>query len=172
MSEAINPANEVATSATPRPRESFNSRELKLQVDPIEGYHLHWFRGEPGRIQRAQRVGYEFVRPEEINVVNFDLAGDITKDGNSDLGERVSVPAQDSVGEDGQFLRLYLMKLKEEFWKEDQAKYVAEMIDPVVVSLKAGMIGAGDHGESPADLANRTRRPQKLPEMFTKKSNA
>jgi hypothetical protein len=168
--EPLNPTVEKETVAqAARQRVPFSTPEQKLHVAPIPGYHLHWFRGEPGRLQRALRAGYEFVRPEETELVNFDLASDLSIPGHTDLGDRVSVAAQDGAGEDGQFLRLYLMKLKEEFWQEDQAKFEAERIEPVVRAFTAGM--ADPKTGAPAELGSTVyRRPVKIPDMFKRKS--
>lgn len=167
--EPENPANEPGKRE--RIRAAFALPDLKLSVPPIPGYKLYWFRGEPGRLARAERAGYEYVYSNEVDVNNFDLAGDAFKDGNTDMGERVSLPAQDGVGEDGQYLRLYLMKIKEEYWLEDQAEYEKKRIDPIVAALKAGTTGAGEQGETTGDVAQRyiPRRAAPLPEMFTRK---
>jgi hypothetical protein len=143
----------------------------KLEVPELPGFKMYWFRSEPGRLQRALRAGYEFVKPDEVGINNFDLAGDLALPGMSDMGDRVSVAAQDGIGENGQFLRLYLMKIKLEWWTADQAKYEAEKIDPIVRSLNQGLIGAGEAGETPGDVSNRYTKAGKLPEMFKKKSS-
>lgn len=164
----VNPADKAGIRPASRIVGAFNTPDLKLYAPPIDGYVTHWFRGEPGRLQRALMAGWEFVHPEEIQLNNLDLAGDLKMDGNADLGERVSRPAQDGVSEDGQYLRLYLMKLKEEYRQEDQAKYEAEKIEPVVEAFTAGMIT--EDGRPPADANFRYRKKAPLPEMFRKKA--
>jgi hypothetical protein len=163
-----NIANTVSDLAE-RMRVPFNTPQSKFGDVEIPGYVTHWFKGEPGRLQRAMRAGYEFVKPEEIEQYNFDLAGDLTEAGHSDLGDRVSIPAQSGVGENGQYLRLYLMKLKVEFRKQDQRQYEIDRIDPIVQAITGGKIGAGEAGETPGDVKVRYQKPFKLPEMFTKK---
>ena len=163
MTEIANPANEAGTIAE-RTRVPMNLPEQKLFVPPIEGYRLYWFRGEPGRLQRAKKAGYDFVRPEEVDLNNFDLGGDLTQSGNSDASERVSMPAQDGAGEDGQYLRLFLMKIKEEWFIEDQIQYEQKKIQPIVDSFMAGTIGAGK-----GDASNRYVKDWKPPSMFTNK---
>ena len=169
-----NPSNETGTlSDSPTfDRVPMTAPTRKLEVPPIHGYKMYWFRGEPGRLQRAMRAGYEFVKPEEVEINNFDLAGDLDLPGHTDMGDRVSVAAQDGVGENGQYLRLYLMKIKEEFWTSDQELYEREKIDPVVQALHGGMIGAGESaGEGPGDVKNRYTKKSTVPDMFKKKSN-
>lgn len=170
----LNPANETGTKADliTFKRVPMTAPTRKLEVPDIPGYKMYWFRSEPGRLQRALRAGYEFVKPEEVDINNFDLAGNLDVPGHSDMGERVSVAAQDGVGENGQFLRLYLMKIKLEWWTEDQEKYEVEKIDPIVESLGAGNIGAGEGGETPGDVRNRYKKAAQLPAMFKKKPNA
>ena len=159
------------SAASDRERIPMTLPTQKLQVPEIPGYFLYWFRGEPGRLSRAMRAGYEFVGYDEVELNNFDLAGDLTGPGQTDMGNRVSVPAQDGASEDGQYLRLYLMKLKQELRDSDVMQYEEKMIDPFVGALKAGMVGAGESGERPGDVALRYRKASKLPDMFTKKSH-
>ena len=166
-----NTANRTGTLTDGSTRVPMTVPQRKLETPEIPGYKQYWFRSEPGRLQRALKAGYEFVKPEEIELNNFDLAGDLALPGMADMGDRVSVAAQDGVGENGQFLRLYLMKIKLEWWEADQAKYEAERIDPIVRSLNGGTLGAGESGETPGDVANRYVKPVKLPDMFKKKSN-
>ena len=169
-----NPSNEVGTQldSTNFKRVPMSSPVRKLEVPDIPGYKMYWFRSEPGRLARALKAGYEFVKPEEVDINNHDLAGNLNDPGVSDLGDRVSVAAQDGVGDNGQYLRLYLMKIKLDWWKQDQELYERERIDPVVHALGGGMIGAGESNESPGDVKNRYQKDKPaLPEMFKKKSN-
>ena len=167
------PANEVGTleGSFAFKRIPMTTPTRKLEVPEIHGYKMYWFRGEPGRLQRALRAGYEFVNPDEINIFNHDLAGDLDLPGQTDMGDRVSVAAQDGAGDDGQFLRLYLMKIKLEWWDADRAQYETEKIDPLVAALQGGTIGAGEGGETPGDVKNRYRKPTSIPDMFKKKLN-
>ena len=169
----LNPSNERGTLAGSKDfkRIPMTSPTRKLEVPEIPGYRMYWFRGEPGRLQRAQRAGYEFVKPEEIEIYNQDLAGDLNSPGHTDLGDRVSVAAQDGAAENGQYLRLYLMKIKQEWYNADQEQYEREKIDPIVNSIGIGSIGAGEGGEQPGDVPLRYRKPNTVPDMFKKKSN-
>ena len=169
---AKNPANEIGTREDNLSfkRVPMTAPTRKLEVPDIPGYKMYWFRGEPGRLQRALKAGYEFVSPDEVEINNFDLSGNLNLPGHTDMGERVSVAAQDGAGDDGQFLRLYLMKIKLEWWTADQELYEKEKIDPMVGALNGGLIGAGEAGETPGDVRNRFKKPNALPDMFKKKS--
>lgn len=164
-----NPAEQVGTSVTEKTRVPMTAPQRKLELPEIPGYRIYWFRGEPGRIQRALRAGYEFIKPEEVDVNNFDLGGDASLSGQGDLGDKVSVAAQDGVGDNGQFLRLYAMKIKIEYYNADQEKYEKDRIDPFVNALVGGRVSTGDGGEQPGDVQHRYRKPTTLPKMFTKK---
>jgi hypothetical protein len=145
----------------------------KLEVPEMPGFKMYWFRGEPGRLQRALRAGYEFVKPEEVDVFSHDLAGNLDLPGHADMGDRVSVAAQDGADDNGQFLRLYLMKIKLEWWTKDQEQYEAEKIDPIVKSLNAGNIGVGEApGEMPGDADQRYQKKHSIPEMFKRKPDS
>jgi hypothetical protein len=115
--EPANPANAVKpTNAAVRKRIPMSIPQLKLEAPDIAGYHLHWFLGS--RTARALQGGYEFVDEKEVSLNNRNVATDATISGSSDLGSRVSVIA--GTGANGLPESLYLMKIKEEFWQEDQ----------------------------------------------------
>ena len=115
----------------------------RLEVPEIPGYHLHWFYGGPDRIHRAQQGGYEFVEDNEIQMNNTTLGGTSTRTGNTDMGSRVSVISGQEIGKDGQPMRLMLMKIKQEWYEEDQ-KLVEDRNQKVVDTLLGGMAGGGD----------------------------
>jgi len=95
-------------------RGTFNGTEGKLRIDrQIEGYHLHIFNDSPGRIEQALDVGYEFVSPDEIGSVSTNVVSR-----NTDIGDKVRF----LVGTDGdnQPQYAYLMKIRQEFYDEDQ----------------------------------------------------
>lgn len=167
----------VADSTTPaasleRPRIPFSTPTLRLAVPDIPGYHLHWFRDEPARIERAQQAGYEFVDRGEIKVNHRDsLGSDPASDGNSDLGSRVSVIAGAELGKDGQPGRLILMKIKEEWWKEDQEKQTGpgSRLDGVRKSVLKGLLG--QEGASPSDREQIyvDDKKTKIPDFFKRR---
>lgn len=159
--QKLNPAG-----ATPvaRGRIPMSTPLQRLQVPDVPGHRLHWMRGDSTRIQQAINAGYEFVSRDEIQTNSFSLGGDAKKDGNTDLGTRVSISAGHDSGEDGQPLRLYLMKIKQELWDEDQA-VLARRNAEVAHALLGGVApGQVDPGHAYVD-AKRT----KVPDFFRPK---
>lgn len=115
-----NPANEPEKSKVQRKRVPMSIPHLKLAVPEIPGYHCHWMRGSPDRIQQALDGGYEFASNDDINIINTGFANSSDDSGNTDMGTRVSNVAGGGMESSGQPLRLYLMKIREEWWLEDQ----------------------------------------------------
>jgi hypothetical protein len=98
-----------------RVRNVFNGTQAKLTVNhQIPGYKLHIFNDEPGRIQTAIDGGWEFVQPHEVGGVK-----DSVTSGNTDLGDKVRFLVGTSEKGDG--LYAYLLKIKQEWWEEDQS---------------------------------------------------
>ena len=146
MSEQ-NPANDVKVSEIPEGYIPMSAPVQRLQVPEMPGWKLHWFRGEPGRIARAQRAGYTFVDETEVRVNNFDLGGSKDNSGNTDLGTRVSIEAGEDDG------RLYLMKVPQELYDYAQ-KLLGREVDSVVETLTSGKVGS-ENDEEASDTANR-----------------
>lgn len=159
MSET-NPANEVERRVTDATRVPMSLPQQRLSAPEIPGYFTYWMKGEPGRISQALNAGYEWVGNDELLINNFDLGGDASKTGNSDMGSRVSVLAAvggTEVGADGQPLRLYLMKIKSEWRQQDLARQ-AEQSESIADAIRGGTLGAGEApgaGETQADIAQR-----------------
>lgn len=139
----------------------------KLAVPEIPGYHLHWFIDNPARIMQAQRAGYEFVETDEVDIVNTGLADDASSSGNTDLGSRVSLSAGQTLSEQGQPQRLILMKIRQEWWEEDQKK-LEERNESIAATLRGGR----DTGANPNGNENRyipEYAKQQVANMFTPK---
>ena len=123
-------ANERPTRE--RVRNVFNGTQAKLTVNnQIPGYHMHIFNDEPGRIQTAIDGGWEFVTPDEVGGVK-----DSVTSGNTDLGDKVRFLVGTSEKGDG--LYAYLMKIKEEWWEEDQAE-IQKRNDRVDDAIRGGV---------------------------------
>lgn len=144
-----NPAN--PPERAPRQRIPMALPTLKLSVPEVPGYVLHWFRGTAQRIKQATDAGYEFVDRGEVEVNGIGLANSYDADGNIDLGSRVSVSAG-AEGAEGD-TRLYLMKIRKEFWEQDELA-VAERHEQIASQLR------GDKGfaQGGQDITNRYSR--------------
>lgn len=118
-----------------RQRIPMSTAALKLHVPSIPGYRTYWFNDEPGRISRALRAGYTFVDEEEIDLnVTTTVSESSLGNGNTDLGSQVSVSVDRSTGQ-----RAYLMKIKEEFYHQDQAD-LEEVNSRVDRAIKRGQV--------------------------------
>ena len=111
----------AAEDGTTRKRRNvFNGTEAKISVrTQIEGYHLHVFTDTGGRIKEAVDSGYEFVKPDEVGGVSENV---ISR--NGDLGERIRYlvnPRAEGTEQYG-----YLMKIRQEWYEEDQAELQAK----------------------------------------------
>ena len=120
-----------------RPRERkrgvFNGTQGKLQVGAtIPGFHLHIFNDTPGRIQAATENGYEFVHPNEVGGVMENVTSR-----NTDIGDKVRFLV--GAGEKGEPMYAYLMKIKEEWWEEDQ-RQLQERNDKTDAAIRGGKI--------------------------------
>lgn len=170
MAEKINPANEKKSEGLSLPKgyRPMSVGQRRLEVPPIDGYHLHWFRGTAGNLVRAQQAGYEFVDKDEVSLNDFDIAGTGNGDKGTDLGTRVSVISGDDVGENGQAGRLYLMKCKQEIYQYAQG-LLGKQVDLTAETLKGGNVGRGQAGETRVDSGNRYLKEMKAP-LLTRKN--
>jgi hypothetical protein len=94
----------------------------RIRFDNMEpGYHYHVFNDTPGRLEKMQSVGYEFVESDEP-------LGDFRVAEGSKLGRAVS--KQVGGGQKG-----YLMRIKEEYYEEDKAEK-AKRVDVTESALR------------------------------------
>ena len=151
----VNPANVDAEARGERKRIPMSLPRQKLSVPEIPGYHLHWMLGTPERIAQALEAWYEFVDENEATMENVDIGGDTLKSGNTDLGSRVSRGAGSDIGTDGQPVRLYLMKIKQEYWEEDQkilGESNARVADTLMANFRSGTMVGPDGVTQPANM--------------------
>lgn len=165
MSQKQNPANSVEKTTADRQRVPMSLPMQKLAVPDIPGYHLHWMNGTPARIGQALKAGYEFVDPDEVNIANFGLADDASKSGNSDMGSRVSVGS--GTDEKGGEARLYLMKIKEEWWQEDQ-KRLESRNEQIAATIRGGSLDGGPGGDNTHNYIPEANR-KSVANLFTPK---
>lgn len=156
--QASNPANVPEKKVAKRVPLSVPT--LKLAVPEIPGYVCYWFRGTSQRLQQARRAGYEFVERDEVALNETGFANGFDDDGNSDLGTRVSVSAGDSGAEDGG-IRLYLMKVRKEFWDEDR-----QLMEDKQAAIAGQLRGDKAPTEAGMDSSNRYTRGEQKRHMF------
>lgn len=151
---AINPANsaeeKLANAREVRTRIPMSVPRQRLSCPDIVGHHVHWINDEPGRIMQAQQAGYEFVGKEEAHINIGDVAGDIFGEG-TDMGDRVSVVVG-TQRDDKTPLRAYLMKIRNEWYREDQSQ-AQSRVDDIHQAMRQGK--QRPDGISDADLTNR-----------------
>lgn len=83
----------------------------KLSVPTRQGYVRRWVNDTEGRLLQAQQGGYEYAQDQSLQIGSPDVDNE-----NRDLGARISRVVDKSTGQ-----KAYLMEIKEEFYKEDQA---------------------------------------------------
>ena len=119
-------------------RPSFNGTEGKLRIGHlIEGYHLHTFNDSPGRIAHALEVGYEFVTPDEVGGTATNVVSR-----NTDIGDKVRFLV--GTNEQGDPLYAYVMKIKNEWFEEDQGE-ISARIDKVDDAIRGGKLNKEGH---------------------------
>jgi hypothetical protein len=117
---ATNPANlpaaELAKAAPTRKRIPMSVPRRKMEAPEIPGFHLHWFL--ESNVHAALQGGYEFVDINEVPTNQMGVGNDTTISGSADLGARVKIIA--GTGVDNQPEYQVLMKIREEWWQDDQ----------------------------------------------------
>lgn len=170
---SVAPGKDVET----RKRIPLSVPQRKLEVPEIPGFHLRWFRGTPQRLAQAERAGFIFVSPEEIELNSVALGGDASHNGNTDLGSRVSVIEGSEVDGGGNAIRMYLMKQSLEHYKEDKAlndQRNDSIAETLTAGYRTGQLGGRVAGESAEDAQQRYVDPRRtrLPDLFRKKAQA
>ena len=165
--EQLNPGTKARPDGQ-RKRIPMSVPVQRLEAAEIPGYHLHWFKGDLSRIQRALEGGYEYVAPREMHVNSVGLGNDSVASGNTDMGSRVSIVSGTEIGTDGQPVRLVLMKIKQEWYEEDQ-KIVDDRNELVAASLRGGLFGS--ERDAPGDSATRyvDKNRTVIPDLFKPK---
>ena len=117
-----------------RERGVFNGTTKKLSVNTeIPGYQLRWFNDQDGRVEAAVgRAWWDFVTQDEIALQD----GNKVLDRNSDVGTRVRA----IVGslDNGDPLYAYLLKIKKEWFDEDQQSGAKQIRDSEKEMMKNG----------------------------------
>jgi len=90
----------------------------KLAVEPMEGYILRWVNDKDNRINFAEQGGYDFVTYDELG--DRTIGQHNTTSDSSEEGEKVSKVV--GTTQNGAPLSSFLMKIRKEWYDEDQAK--------------------------------------------------
>jgi|SRR6185312_13050743 len=149
-------------------RISMNTPTRKLEVPPIEGYHLHWF--AESNIPGALRAWYEFVRPSEMPTMDRLIGGRSPDSSSTDLGQS-QISLIGGTGPTGRPEALVLMKVRKEFYFQDQRKIaqrnllVLQQIFHKKAPLRAEGESEGDYNmrytrEAIFDMSNGRFRPR------------
>lgn len=144
----LNPATKAAPKAE-RKRIPMSVPQRKLEVPEIPGFRLYWFLET--NVPRAQQGGYEFVDDKDVSLNQFNVGIDKGLSGNSDLGSHVSIFG--GRDEQGKPMRLILMKIRQDWFDEDQ-KVIADRNAAVMGAIfqKEAIMGEGG---APEDRAQR-----------------
>ena len=116
----------------------FNGTQLKLGINKeIPGYHLHIMVDANNRIKEAIDNGYEFVTPKEVGGVGENVVSH-----NGDLGDKVRFLLNPRTGE-GSDKYGYLMKIRQEWYLEDQAALQTKN-NQIDIAIRKGKVTATD----------------------------
>jgi hypothetical protein len=112
-------------------RRPFGLPQSKLTVEKkLDGYHYRWINDTPGRVAQALAGAYTFVEPAEV--------------GREPNGEN-KVFEYGGTNKDGSPMRVYLMRIAQEFYLEDKTS-ATQYLDEIDASIRGGKISqtAGD----------------------------
>ena len=112
----------------------------KLSVPVRPGYQRRWINDAEGRIANAEAGGYQFAVDPNLQIGQADIDNE-----NRDLGARISRVVDKTTGQ-----KAYLMEIKEDFYKEDQAMKVAK-VEEVDRRIKKGKLEKVDESYIPDD---------------------
>ena len=141
--------------ATRRKSSVFNGTASKLQVQGeklvAQGYHLHILNDTAGRIQAALDNGYEFVLSHEVDGIGSNVTSR-----NTDTGDKIRF----LVGtlENGGPMYAYLMKIKQEWYDEDQRELQSknDMIDNSIRGGKVNIPNTNEFYTRPGEIQLKT----------------
>lgn len=124
----------------------------RLECPDLPGFHLHWFL-EPN-VNRALQAGYEFVEDTEIPLNQKSVGTSSSISGNQALGSHVEIIH--GVGQDGKPSKLILMKIKEEWYREDQKVLADRNLQTVQAIFKQEALPQTPSGTDPSNRYVKT----------------
>lgn len=157
----VNPAEGAPTgpSLAERKRIPMSIPVRRLECPDIPGSHLHWF--VEGNIPRAIQGGYERVLSSEVPLNQKGIGSSSTLSGNSALGDGVEI--QHGIGQDGRPVKMVLMKIREEWWREDQQVLTDRNLNVMQAIFKKQAIAGSDD----AQAGNATDKSQRYVKTAT-----
>lgn len=111
----------------------------KLEVDPLPGFHMHWFR--ESNVARARQAGYELVDAQEVYLNGHSIGAPRALGGNTDMGSNVSIVG--GLDDGNRPERLVLMKIPEAWWQEDRQlldKKNASIMEAIFLGESVGAV--------------------------------
>ena len=126
----------------PRERtKGFGGPRMKMAVrGKIPGYHLYWENDDEGAIEQLLYEGFEFVRPDEVNMQSATMSKTAIV-GDSDIANRVSRYVGSKA--DGSPLRAFLLKCPDDVWSDrESVRY--EAADERDAAIRAGRVQSAD----------------------------
>lgn len=138
LTDAVESFTGTEGIAPVRRRQPLNGRAQKLEVfGTIPGFHMYIAKDEGARISLMKQAGYELVQATELEgfgaqAYNTDPGGHV----RFVLGTKGS----------GEPLYGFLMKIPEQFWKEDQAALEKANLD-IDDQIRRGLVGATKGGD-------------------------
>jgi hypothetical protein len=114
-----------------KPRKPVGGVQQRLQAPERKGYYRRWVNEDPGRLQRFEEAGYQFVQDKEA----------IEKSSGVKLDTRIRQIV--GVHENGSPKYGFLMELPMKFYTQDQAAKQAEL-DEVDEQLRGGLVKGAD----------------------------
>jgi hypothetical protein len=141
LNEVSNPANDTLSRVNRVPRIPMSAVRRRLEVKPIPGYYLYFFKEE--NVPAAMEAYYEFVKRGEVSLNPTGIGSDSSLDGSTDLGTNVSIIAGQNAA--GAPVRLVLMKLREEWHREDMMEIEKRnsLIMQAIYGTEAATVGEG-----------------------------
>ncbi len=135
-------ADRNVNEARTRQRGVFNGTNKKLDVlTEIPGFHLHWINDTPGRLQRAVAGGYDFVKKDEVELTESNKV----VERNSDIGDKIRAIV--GTTDRNEPLYAYLMKIRQEWYDEDQTDAMTKVKQTEADMVRQGGMNADRIGE-------------------------
>jgi hypothetical protein len=114
-----------------------------METPALPGFHLHWF--SESNVPLALDAGYEFVDRAEISLNQVGVGASHAMSGNTDLGTNISIVGSLQSASGGPE-RAYLMKLREE-WRREDLDEIARIAARPMEAIFSGEAIAGPEGK-------------------------